>query len=108
MKYGRLITILHSIGLSCGAAYAEAPGPFDRFDGGYLGAQVGFGTAAVDFSIGNSKIFDSDATGSLLGLFGGYGWQNDRRFWGLELSAGYSGVKNGNLSPVIGSPWLGG
>ena len=106
MNYGRLAMVLQVIGLSSGTALAEAPGPADRFDGGYFGVHVGMGTAAVDFTIGDTQIFDSDASGSLVGIFGGHGWQNGRRFWGIELSGGYSGVKNGNLSPVIGSPWL--
>ena len=108
MKYRRIIAFLQAIWLSCGAAIAEEQGLSDRFDGGYLGLQAGFGSANVDFTIANVPIFDSDATGGLLGLYGGYGWQSDRRYLGVELSAGYSGVKNGNLSPVLGTPWLSG
>jgi opacity protein-like surface antigen len=108
LKYNRLKAVLTAIGLSCGTAIAETPGSSDRFDGRYFGAHAGLGAAAVDFTIGNVPIFDSDASGGLVGIFAGYGWQNDRRFWGIETSAGYSGVKNENLSPVIGSPWLSG
>jgi hypothetical protein len=94
--------------LSCGSAIAEDLGKLERFDGGYLGAQAGVGIATADFTIANVPIFDSDATGGVVGFYGGYGWQRDRRFLGVELSAGYSGVKNSNVSSVSGSPWLSG
>ncbi|MFB9231832.1 outer membrane protein, partial [Pseudohalocynthiibacter aestuariivivens] len=85
---------------------AEEPVSFDRFDGFYLGAQAGVGSAAAKFTIANIPIFDSDATGTAVGLYGGYGWQRGRRYLGVELAAGYSGVKNGNLLPVVATPWL--
>ncbi|MGI9395476.1 MAG: outer membrane protein [Boseongicola sp.] len=97
---------LLAFGLTGGSAIAEDQNSFDRFDGGYLGAQVGIATAGTDFAIAGTPIFDSDFNGGVIGVFGGYGWQNDRRYLGVEVGAAYSGVKDGNFLPVGGTPWL--
>ena len=106
VKYSKLVAILLTFGLTCGTAIAEEPISLDRFDGGYLGAQVGVGTAAAKFTIATIQIFDSDVTGGSIGMYGGYGWQRGRRYLGVEVSGGYSGVKNGNLLPVLDTPWI--
>jgi len=100
------IVLLFAIGFTGSPLRAEEPISLDRFDGFYLGAQAGVGTAAAKFTIANIQIFDSNATGGMAGLYGGYGWQRGRRYLGVEFSGGYSGVKNGNLLPVLGTPWL--
>ncbi|MEM6577993.1 MAG: outer membrane beta-barrel protein [Pseudomonadota bacterium] len=103
-----MIAFLKAFVFSIGTANAQEIAFPEQFDGAYAGAQFGYGTAAVDLTVAKIPIFDSDATGTTIGLYGGYGWQNNRRYLGVELSAGYSGVRNGNLSPVIGTPWLSG
>ncbi|MFB9231500.1 hypothetical protein ACFFUT_06840 [Pseudohalocynthiibacter aestuariivivens] len=100
------LVLLLVIGFTGSPLRAEEPVSFDRFDGFYLGAQAGVGSAAAKFTIANIPIFDSDATGTAVGLYGGYGWQRGRRYLGVELATGYSGVKNGNLLPVVATPWL--
>jgi len=105
-KLSKLFAILLTLVLTGGAAIAEEPISLDRFDGGYLGAQVGVGTAAAKFTIATIPIFDSDVTGGLFGLYGGYGWQQGQSYLGVELAGGYSGVKNGNLLPVLATPWV--
>ena len=97
--------LLLAIGFTGGPLGAEASISLDRFDGGYVGAQVGLGTAGSDLAIAGIPIFDSNFTGGVAGLYGGYGWQRGRRYLGVEFSAGYSGVKDGSLFPV-GPTWI--
>ena len=107
IKLSRSFAILLAFGLTVGAAFAEEPTSLDRFDGGYFGAQAGYATAGSDLAIAGMPIFDSNFSGGVIGLYGGYGWQRGRRYLGVEVSAGYSGVKDGNLLPV-GAEWISG
>ncbi|MGI9389011.1 MAG: hypothetical protein ACR2O1_03045, partial [Boseongicola sp.] len=77
-----IFTILLAFVFSGAAALAEDQNSIDRFDGSYFGAQVGFATAGSDFAIAGTPVFDSDFDGGVIGVFGGYGWQNDRRYLG--------------------------
>lgn len=106
MKLSKLFAALLIFGLTGGTAIAEELIASDRFDGAYLGAQAGYATAGSDLAIAGTPIFDSNFDGGIIGLFGGYGWQRGRRYLGVEVSAGYSGVRDTNLLPVAGTPWL--
>ena len=105
--YGAFALLL-IVGFAGGPSHAEEPTSLDRFDGGYVGAQVGLGTAGSDLAIAGVPVFDSNFSGGVAGLYGGYGWQRGRRYFGVEFSGGYSGVKDGNLLPVGGTPWVSG
>ena len=73
MKTARLFAFASVICLACGAAFAQNDRPSERFDGGYLGLQAGFGRATADFTLANVPIFDSDVTGGLFGFLS-LGW----------------------------------
>lgn len=106
MKLSKLFAILLAFALTGGTAIAEELSSPYRFDGGYLGAQAGFATAGSDLAIAGLPIFDSNISGGVIGLYGGYGWQRGRRYLGVEFSGGYTGVKNSNLLPVGSTPWV--
>ncbi|MFV2035014.1 MAG: outer membrane protein [Halocynthiibacter sp.] len=101
-----VFAVLLVVGFASGEGRAGEDVSLSRFNGKYVGATAGYGNANARFTIANIPIFDSDVDGSLFGLYFGQGWQNGSRYLGYEISAGYSGVVNGRLSPVGGTPWI--
>jgi outer membrane immunogenic protein len=83
---------------------AGPPPPMELFAGWWLGATLGGGTSAIDFSDAKDNIAGS---GILGGVTGGWNWQNGPIVIGLEgdvIAADINGNSNFNGGANIASP----
>src|SRR4051812_23828164 len=84
----------------------------DQWSGLYLGVNVGAGRAHKSWDLeGRGNLGRGDANGHLLGVQGGYNWQQGQILLGLEASLDWAdihGTAANPSSPVSGNCYAGG
>ena len=91
-----------------GSALGQSAYGQPSFEGGYIGAHIGYGFASAEFEAEGIEIIDSYEGSLIGGGHGGYGWLHDRFYAGWELAAGFADVENSRNVAVGGTDWLSG